>query len=376
MALILNPQVTVLEFLQAICRELDVPLPDERDRAMALVDALNRYLLDAHARGRRIILLVDEAQNLSEDVLEQLRLLTNLETARQKLLQIILIGQPELREILARNNLRQLAQRVTGRYHLEPLSREESGTYIDHRMRVAGGLGETFDAGAKREIYRLSGGIPRLMNVICDRALLGAYSQESRVVDRRLVRSAASEVSGQTRRVPWRTGALVIAGFATFAIAASVLMRLPGGDLPPTEPDIESPAASEETVALLAIEPAAESLRDNTVADSATDTIEPPGDQHPTLAERLESGELSTSVNDAMSIVLERWGVDYDATAGTGCSRARAAGLSCLWAARLLQSPAPARSPCGAHAHRRVRGYLPVGADLPGGQHGRARVRQ
>ena len=159
-ALILNPQLTALEFLIAICEELSTPPPEDRSSAKSLVDTLNRHLLAAHARGRRTILLVDEAQNLSPDVLEQLRLLTNLETAKQKLLQIILIAQPELRDILARDNLRQLAQRVTGRYHLEPLSREESGQYIDHRLKVAGALGEVFDDASKQEVFNLSGGVP------------------------------------------------------------------------------------------------------------------------------------------------------------------------------------------------------------------------
>ena len=147
-ALILNPQLTAVEFLTTICEELGIEVPKQRFSAKALVDALNRHLLQAHSQGRRIILLIDEAQNLSEGVLEQLRLLTNLETARQKLLQIILIAQPELREKLARANMRQLAQRVTGRYHLEPLSSEETFKYIDHRLRVAGALTEIFDPSA------------------------------------------------------------------------------------------------------------------------------------------------------------------------------------------------------------------------------------
>jgi general secretion pathway protein A len=194
-ALILNPQLTAVEFLTAICEELGIPLPEDKGSTKSLVDALNKHLLDAHARGRRTILLIDEAQNLAEDVLEQLRLLTNLETAKQKLLQIILIAQPELREKLSQNNLRQLAQRVTGRYHLEPLSREEADKYIDHRLKVAGALTEIFDSRARREVFRLSGGVPRIMNVICDRALLGAYSRETRTVNKRLVRRAANEVS-------------------------------------------------------------------------------------------------------------------------------------------------------------------------------------
>ena len=138
LALILNPQVTALEFLLSICEELGVELPADKGSSKALVDALNRHLLRTHAKGRRTILLVDEAQNLAEDVLEQVRLLTNLETAKQKLLQIILIGQPELRDLLAQNNLRQLAQRVTGRYHLEPLTRDEATRYIEHRLKARG----------------------------------------------------------------------------------------------------------------------------------------------------------------------------------------------------------------------------------------------
>ena len=141
-ALILNPQLSAVEFLTAICEELKITLPEDRGSAKGLVDALNRHLLASHAEGRRTILLIDEAQNLTTDVLEEIRLLTNLETAKQKLLQIILIAQPELREKLLQTNLRQLAQRITGRYHLEPLSKDESIRYIDHRLKVAGGLGE------------------------------------------------------------------------------------------------------------------------------------------------------------------------------------------------------------------------------------------
>ena len=180
-AFVLNPQLSVVEFLATICEELRIEVPHNHGSVKALTDALNRHLLDAHAEGRRTILLVDEAQNLSPAVLEQVRLLTNLETAKQKLLQIILIGQPELRELLARNDLRQLAQRITGRYHLEPLSRDETAEYIEHRLRVAGALGEVFDKWCQtRPCLSLSQGVPRLVNVICDRALLGAYSQESR----------------------------------------------------------------------------------------------------------------------------------------------------------------------------------------------------
>ena len=155
-ALILNPRVTPAEFLLAICDELHVQVPDGAAGSVkALVDLLTHFLLDAHGRSRRIVLMVDEAQNLDADVLEQVRLLTNLETATQKLLQIILIGQPELREVLARPELRQLAQRITGRYHLEALKKDETIAYVRHRVRVAGATRDLFTAGAQRELHRL-----------------------------------------------------------------------------------------------------------------------------------------------------------------------------------------------------------------------------
>jgi general secretion pathway protein A len=220
-AVILNPRVTPVEFLLTICEELGLGIADaDRDSVKQMVDALNRRLLAAHAEGRRIIVIVDEAQNLSADVLEQVRLLTNLETPTQKLLQIILIGQPELRELLDRTELRQLAQRITGRYHLEPLSREETRGYVRHRLRVAGATGEIFTPGALAEVHRLATGIPRVINVTCDRALLGAYTQETRKVTAALVRLAAGEVYGR-RIVPAWLGWLAAAlGVLSFVLAA------------------------------------------------------------------------------------------------------------------------------------------------------------
>jgi general secretion pathway protein A len=195
-ALIFNPKLTSLELLAAVCDELRVPYPDGTTSLKTLVDALYRHLLDAHARGRRTVLIVDEAQDLSAEVLEQIRLLTNLETIREKLLLVILIGQPELIQLLERDDLRQLAQRVTARYHLLPFAEEETRAYIRHRLDVAGQKGPIFTDGAVRRVHALSGGLPRLINVICDRALLGAYAGEKREVDARTVRRAAREVRG------------------------------------------------------------------------------------------------------------------------------------------------------------------------------------
>jgi general secretion pathway protein A len=168
------------------------------------------------------VLVVDEAQNLAPELLEQVRLLTNLETNTQKLLQIILIGQPELRDLLARNDLRQVAQRITGRYHLAPLSRAETAAYVRHRLRVAGSTSDVFTPWALRELYRLSGGIPRVINVISDRALLGAYTQDCHRVTRRFVCHAASEVFGRyipAWWLPWAAGAAAVVALALGATA-------------------------------------------------------------------------------------------------------------------------------------------------------------
>src|SRR5690242_5897516 len=214
-ALILNPRMTPAEFLLAICEELRLTVPQGSERSLKdLVDLLSRHLLKAHSEGKRIVLVVDEAQNLAPEVLEQVRLLTNLETETQKLLQIILIGQPELRELLGRTELRQLAQRITGRYHLDPLSGDEAAAYVRHRLRVAGATREIFTNGALREMLRLSGGVPRLLNIISDRALLGAFSEDRHAVGAGVVRRAASEVFGrgiQPRWLPWALGSAAAA---------------------------------------------------------------------------------------------------------------------------------------------------------------------
>jgi general secretion pathway protein A len=194
-----------------------------------LLDALNAHLLRTHAAARRTVLIIDEAQHLSRAVLEQLRLLTNLETTRHKLLRIILVGQPELRDMLARPDLRQLAQRITARYHLPPLTRRETVTYLRHRLRVAGGRDDLFTSAAERAVFQYAKGIPRLINVICDRALLGAYAQGAQRVTTRQVRQAACEaLPGKTHQRPVRPWLAVSAGLAVL-----VLIIDQSGWLPP-----------------------------------------------------------------------------------------------------------------------------------------------
>jgi general secretion pathway protein A len=199
-AYIFNPKLTVPELLASICDEFHIPVLDSSSSAKTYTDSLNGFLLSAHAEGKNNVLIIDEAQNLSVDVLEQLRLLTNLETNQRKLLQIILIGQSELRHILARPELEQLAQRVIARFHLAALSESDTKQYITHRLAVASQSNAKttlpFNAQALRRIHQLSRGVPRRINLLCGRALLGAYSQGLAVVDKNTVVRAAAEVFG------------------------------------------------------------------------------------------------------------------------------------------------------------------------------------
>ena len=323
-AVVLNPRLSVLEFLETICEELGILRPEYKGSTKALVDALNKQLLYAYAEGRRVVLVVDEAQNLSRDVLEQVRLLTNLETSKQKLLQIILIGQPELRDLLSRDDLRQLAQRITARYHLEPLTRDETAQYVEHRLRVAGALGELFDSGAKREIFRLTDGVPRLINVICDRALLGAYSRELRRVNRRLIRRAAAEIKGIPYAVPWLRWALpVIAAVAVVLIGASGWSLLDQSRAPTAAPPEPVADTGQDEVVLAAT---------GETSVEATSIPEPePGPEpepEPTLDEQLLLADGLTGLNAAFTVLFELWGLEY--SGGDGCTQARNSGHACL----------------------------------------------
>jgi len=196
-ALILNPMLPRAQLLRAIIDEFGIYT--RQQDLLGHLDTLNRWLLHVNSTGGDAVLIIDEAQDMSVDSLEMVRLLSNLETERQKLLQIVLVGQPELRHMLARPALRQLAQRITVRYHLDPMDRRETEAYLSHRLRVAGredGPLVRFDAGAIREIYRYSGGTPRLINAIGDKALLAGYVYRTSRIDRRLARLAASELKG------------------------------------------------------------------------------------------------------------------------------------------------------------------------------------
>ncbi|HMB59048.1 MAG TPA: AAA family ATPase [Xanthomonadales bacterium] len=227
-ALILNPMVTPKELLAAICEELDINVDGIRDSTKSMVDELNVCLLHHHAQGRRVVVVIDEAQNLSPEALEQVRLLTNLETAKHKLLQMVLLGQPELRQLLQRQNLRQLAQRITARYHLAPLQEKETVAYVRHRMQVAGARHNPFTRSAMRALHKCSGGVPRLINIIADRALAGAYAREKERVDASMVRNAANEVRPSEIHVRSGPSPLLLSGTAlvAFLMVAAVVLEL------------------------------------------------------------------------------------------------------------------------------------------------------
>ncbi len=197
-AFIINPKLTVKELLATICDEFGIQYPEGNTSIKVFVDLINVYLLDIHSKGFNAVLIIDEAQNLSTDILEQLRLLTNLETNQRKLLQIILLGQPELKNKLSKPELQQLAQRITARYHLGPLSKKDLGAYVAHRLSVAGIQTRLFPQSTIVKLFKLSGGVPRLINLLCDRALLGAFVQEQTQVNKPTLLKAAREVFGET----------------------------------------------------------------------------------------------------------------------------------------------------------------------------------
>ena len=298
-ALVINPRVTVLEFLRSICRELDIPWKPAHT-PQDLIDTLNTRLLEAHAKGRRVVLIIDEAQGLAAEVLEQVRLLTNLETREQKLLQIILVGQPELREMLARTELRQLAQRITGRYHLMPLSSSESRAYVNHRLTVSGAMAPIFTTSALRTLQRMTRGIPRLINIICDRALLGAYTHELRQVDSGLVRRAAHEVLGEAPRP--RVPAWLWFAACALAFTSGALLFF----------DSHAPAAAPApapTPVVAAAKPAA-----------------------PDLAAWLADPAHPSDTDTAFGALFNLWGAQYSAAgSGSGCREAPDEGLRCLY---------------------------------------------
>jgi len=349
-ALVLNPKVTSTELIATVCDELGIEYPEGSTSIKSLTDVLNRYLLDAYARERRTLLIIDEAQNLSADVLEQVRLLTNLETSTQKLLQIILIGQPELRSLLARDDMRQLSQRVTARYHLDPISREEAEAYIKHRLMICGTTQTVFSKRAVDKIQQLSGGIPRLINVLCDRSMLGAYVEGKTQIDPKVVNKAAREVLAATEKkrddgrsgLPWLTASLVV--LVLMALAAIVQPWKQPHETVVMPPDkraavspVTRPVTSLEKVvaptgptpggAVDVLEKESEKVA---ARDEAADLAEVAGPEPRTLASLLLEADDS-SYRAAWAELLSLWSVELPASVTTDfCDFAIQYGLLCM----------------------------------------------
>lgn len=336
-AIVLNPRLTVEELLATICDEFGIAYPEGTGSIKRFVTLINDYLLDLHAKGRRAILILEEAQNLSVEVLEQIRLLTNLETNQRKLLQIIMIGQPELREMLARPELRQLSQRITARYHLGPLLKEEIRAYIDHRLSVAGlTRGSLFPDAALRKLFRLTGGVPRLINVICDRALTGAFSQNKDRVDRKTLITAAREVAGkeehQRRLSPMYRW--MLAGVVLLVCIASALAYY--------YTQYEMPARKPESMPAEAQKPAPKEGADGPETQAATVPAAPPATlEKPGNATRAGLRGMSYQA------LFDLWQIKFNPNdRRTPCQQALRQGLRCqeskdsLSSLRQLNKPA------------------------------------
>lgn len=298
-AYIFNPKLTVAQLLSTICVEFGIACRSGNLSVKVYVDCINAYLLDAHARGRHTVLIIDEAQNLSADVLEQLRLLTNLETSQRKLLQIILLGQPELAAMLERPDLRQLAQRITARYHLGPLGRNEVAAYVQHRLGVSGTQRQLFPASLMGQLYRLSGGIPRIINVLCDRALLGTYAQSKERVDRATLKQAAREVFHNPVAQPRGLVRPLLAGLLASILLAAATYLPVEKPLPPAKPKVEKMAPVKQAAAALPV------------------ALEWPG-----------TYPISLSQESAYAVLFKAWDANYQG--GEECLEAEAFGLRCL----------------------------------------------
>ncbi|MDX2418397.1 MAG: AAA family ATPase [Xanthomonadales bacterium] len=280
-ALLLNPLVTPRELLAAISEELGIYVGESIDSTRLLVDGLNQYLLAAHQRGERVVVVIDEAQNLSPEALEQVRLLTNLETSKEKLLQIVLLGQPELRELLQRRTLRQLAQRITARFHLSPLGPKDTHLYIRHRMQVAGAQRNPFRRNAMNALYQRSQGIPRLINIIADRSLIAAFAKERMDVTAAMVHEAANEVQlgeRQVKRVRWPLllGAVAMAAVAVLAVATFTDFRFPVNTANVDSGDIASQLADVQAAAVspVIVEPVVGTIESEVIASLDKDWLE------------------------------------------------------------------------------------------------------
>jgi len=331
-AYIFNPKLTVEELLRSVCDEFRVPYPRPANGTPSIkdyVDSLNEFLLRMHAIGQSNVLIIDEAQNVSADVLEQLRLLTNLETNERKLLQIVLIGQPELRKMLARPELEQLAQRVIARYHLEALSEAEAGQYIRHRLGVAGlNAAVPFEPAALARIHALSRGVPRRINLLCDRAMLGAYALGQNRIGRDIVDKAAGEVFEKPAPVARPTAARAWR-YATLSLALVLVaglwyvLSVEGDPLPWRARNAATAKDAVKASGAPAATPPAPGAIKPIVTPAATPTAE--RRQPPAAKDALQA---MPSEDAAVRELASAWGAQLGA--GEACKEAQSQRLRCF----------------------------------------------
>jgi len=333
-AYIFNPRLTAEELLSSICVEFGIDFPPGNTSLKLFVDLITRFLLDAHAKGKRAVLIIDEAQNLSTDVLEQMRLLTNLETSRRKLLQIILLGQPELLEMLGRPELRQLAQRIVARYHLEALTKQEVSAYVHHRLEVSGAYRQLFSASVINRIYRLTGGVPRIINVLCDRALLGTFVQGKDRVDRSTLMQAARETLQQA--TPMR-------GHSLLHLSAWLLLLACAGLGAEWYQQAQADIRPANAKAILEIPVPPPTFSVSSGVDEPVDEVKPVKSLVDTF-EWTSSEPRSHSREMAFSALFRAWNMDYPGS--NACRKVESLGLHCrssrggLEALRQLNRPA------------------------------------
>jgi len=316
-AYIINPRQSATEMLASLCDELHIACTDASS-IKSLTDALNQYLLQTHAKGRHTVLIIDEAQNIDITVMEQLRLLTNLETNDKKLLQIMLLGQPELSDILQRQDLRQFAQRITSRYHLTPLDKTEVTAYVNHRLAIAGCDTQTIFSKAVLDVlFEYSAGIPRLINLIADRALLGAYSSECKQVSKTILQQAKQEVLGETSQQVKKSHPSSLPYLLVLMVSIAALWTW-------NETQTSVTQAVSHTNAEL-------SPHVQATTKPATETVKQTA---ASSKEKMPKSQYIPSIiskNNAFIPLFKTWNITYQpATDGDACAFARTQQLACL----------------------------------------------
>jgi len=366
LALILNPTLSEPELMAAICDEMRIPYPASTTSLKVFFDLINAHLLHAHARGRNPVLMIDESQNLTNPVLELIRLLTNLETSEKKLLQIILVGQPELNQILAQPSQRQTAQRITARYHLMPLTLAETRHYIHHRLSVAGLEARVFSSSASKAIFKSSRGIPRLINSICDRALLAAYVESRKQIGKKLAKAAAREVFGTQALASTSS----VWGSLALVLTLTGLMFWVGLDpyktgIQDTLVRVAEPILSVSMMAGIELSPQTDS--EKVPPAKGEDISQTKGTF---IDELIQAGTPDT----AFQFLFVLWDLDYLNLHGASpCDKAKTAGLSCgqgetdLTGLKAMNRPVVASfvMPDGEHLYGVVRSIVD---DEQGGQ--------